>query len=220
MECSMSLYEEPLLDRDFNMSSCELSDENVIAETSFLNSLDRLTVDILHVLCKAEGLPSIGNKKEIAERLAAKTASKLKGKDSVVRNQLDQASECVNYIEDRSKAEVHRKEAGNNVEQVESNYDEGSNKRFHEPLSVFLNQNEDNRLGEERRYLILEKFLEKSLQAILAKALVEMKQSLYVIGNKVEENKFWPESWDIAAALDNSISEDSIEAALREKLIV
>ncbi|CAG8599865.1 4363_t:CDS:2 [Cetraspora pellucida] len=118
------------------MSPCELADENVVAETSFLNNLDRLTVDILHVLCEVKELPSVKNKKEM-----------LKG----------QASKHVNYIDNR-----------------------------------FINHNEKDRLGEERRYLILKKFLEKSLQVTLAKALGKMKQSLYVIGNKVEKNKFWP----------------------------
>ncbi|CAG8476832.1 12770_t:CDS:2 [Cetraspora pellucida] len=275
MERSMSLYEEPLLDRDFNTSPCELADENVVAETSFLNSLDRLMVDTLRMLCEAEGLPSVGNKKEMAERLAVKTVSKLKGKDLAIRNQLGQASERANYVDDRSGAEVRRKEASSNMEQVESIYDEGSDKRFHEPSrNGFMNQGKDDRLGEERRYLMLERSSEKSLQATLAKALGEMKQSLYVIGNKVEEDKFWPEikmnrprdqyeydewrrigkeldealltkslepvvrarelaytwvytlrvankeGWDIAAALRDSVNEDPMEAALREKLIV
>ncbi|CAG8509206.1 4178_t:CDS:2 [Cetraspora pellucida] len=212
MERSMSLLEESGLERDQDVSLCEPSEEGVVAESNFLNSLDRLTVDTLRVLCEAEGLSNAGTKKDMAERLAAKTASKLKGKDLAVSNQL------VNMLIMLMIGQEQR----------------------------FMNQGENDRLGEERRYLMLERSLEKSLQVTLAKALDEMKQSLYVISNKVKEDKFWPEikmdrprdqvrelaytqaytfhvankeGWDIAAALRDSVSEDPMEANLREKLI-
>ncbi|CAG8676802.1 12441_t:CDS:1, partial [Cetraspora pellucida] len=47
----------------------------------------------------------------MAERLAIKTASKLKKKDLAARNQLGQAIKHVSYVEYRLKAEVYKKEA-------------------------------------------------------------------------------------------------------------
>ncbi|CAG8506379.1 16687_t:CDS:2 [Cetraspora pellucida] len=85
MERFMSLYEKPLLDRNMNEFFYELLDENLVAETSFLNSLDRLTVDMLCVLCKAEMLPSVETKK------------------------LGKASEHASYVEVRLGAVVHIK---------------------------------------------------------------------------------------------------------------
>ncbi|CAG8691319.1 12888_t:CDS:2, partial [Cetraspora pellucida] len=169
-----------------------------------------------------EGLSSVGTKKDMPERLAEKTASKLKEKDLAVINQVGQASDCVSYVEDQLEEEVHRKD-------------------------------EEDKLSEERKYLMLERSLEKSLQATLVKALNEMKQSLHVIGNKVEEDKFWQEvkmnrprdqhkinvgvqklayiqvytlrvpnkeGQNIAAALRDSVSEDLMEAALKEKFFL
>ncbi|CAG8509225.1 4179_t:CDS:2 [Cetraspora pellucida] len=78
---------------------------------------------------------------------------------------------------------------------------------------------------------MLERSLEKSLQATLTKALSEMKQSLHIIGNKVEEDKFWPEEkmdrprdqyeyneWRrIGKELDEALLSKSLELVIRAR---
>ncbi|CAG8522829.1 3422_t:CDS:2 [Cetraspora pellucida] len=50
---------------------------------SLKNSLDRLTIDTLKVVCRGEGLFESGTKKDLVERLADRVLSKAKGKDRV-----------------------------------------------------------------------------------------------------------------------------------------
>ncbi|CAG8826305.1 8865_t:CDS:2, partial [Dentiscutata erythropus] len=72
---NMSFIEESEITS--NLPVQEVQDE---PDTGFKNSLDRLTLDTLRVLCNAEGLSSSGAKKELVERFAAKTSNKIRGK--------------------------------------------------------------------------------------------------------------------------------------------
>ncbi|CAG8572697.1 11509_t:CDS:2, partial [Racocetra fulgida] len=110
---------------------------------------------------------------------------------------------------------------------------------------TMMNQSKD-RLLEESRYLNLKRSLEKLLQPTLAKAINKLKQTFYLGSNHDEEldeaikskslepiqkacdlaytraytlrvaNK---ESWDVASALNDTESNNPMEAILKEKLL-
>ncbi|CAG8533591.1 23099_t:CDS:2 [Cetraspora pellucida] len=138
-----------------------MQDKSVLAEMEFRNSLNRLTLDTLRVLCYAEGLSSLGSKKKLVERFASRTLSKIKGKVVEINN--------VGYLNEELDSQVEesfRAENRNNLDK--------------------------KKLTEEKRYMLLERSLEKSLQAILLKALEKLKQNLNGIGNQ-DEDRLWPE---------------------------
>ncbi|CAG8788996.1 15316_t:CDS:1, partial [Cetraspora pellucida] len=83
----MSFIEDHM-ERSFSLSTQEVQDESVSTDTSFRNSRDRLTLDTLRILCSVEGLSSSGSKKDLVERFASRTSSKIKGKVGKVNDAL------------------------------------------------------------------------------------------------------------------------------------
>ncbi|CAG8493783.1 3833_t:CDS:2, partial [Cetraspora pellucida] len=236
-------FEEPL-EEVLNLSTRDTLVELDSSDTTFKNSLDRLTLDTLRILCNAEGLSVSGSKKELADCFALKMASKMKEKGPVELPNSFQVNED------------HDNQAGDRLR--------GNNRRF-DQARVFdqsvesgemlgRNHMAEEKVLEERRFLSLERSLEKSLQATLIKAMEEMKSSLQLAGNR-DEDKFWPEvkmdrprdqfeynewrkigreldeallskslepieGWDVASALKDPASEDPLEASLKEKLML
>ncbi|CAG8486927.1 16553_t:CDS:2 [Cetraspora pellucida] len=205
----MSLYEEPLVKKDQSAFPYNSQNESVVISTGFMNNLNRLTLDTLRMLCKAKELSVSGSKKDLTERLTAKTAVKLREKESEKK-----------AMKDNMRSEVCRK--GLNEEQHKIYYNIGAEK------------------------FMLESQRGKLLQAMLTKALADLKQTLHVhkIGKELDEalyTKFLKlivkvqklayiqaytlqvvniKGWDIASAFRDLVSEDPIEVALREKLVL
>ncbi|CAG8479287.1 10366_t:CDS:2, partial [Scutellospora calospora] len=160
-------FEEPL-EEVLNLSTRDTLVEPDSTDTTFKNSLDRLTLDTLRVLCNTEDLSVSGSKKELADRFALKIANKMKEKGPVeLSNSFQVNEDHDNQARDRLKGNNHRSnQARNHIA--------------------------EERVLEERRFLSLKRSLEKSLQATLMKAIEEMKSSLQSAGNR-DEDKFWLE---------------------------
>ncbi|CAG8843798.1 9507_t:CDS:1, partial [Racocetra persica] len=150
---------------NLNLLTLETQEESASTDTGFKNSLDRLTVDTLTVLCSAEGLSCSGSKKELVERFASRTSNKIKGKTSDLSDILHPNDVHDNQADERPKGESRKRGFGYS-DQLDEVYYTGTNKVLQESLGNTLGGDmSDRRLSEERKYMLLEKSLEKSLQA-------------------------------------------------------
>ncbi|CAG8438935.1 10486_t:CDS:2 [Dentiscutata heterogama] len=174
-----------------NLLILKTQEDTTSTDSGFKNSLDRLTVDTLRMLCSAEGLPCSGSKKELVERFALRMSNKIKGKVSNFSEMLHPNNEHDIKVEERLKGESRKKDFGYS-DKLDEIYYTGANKSFQESSNNTLS--------------------EKSLQATVLKALEEMKQSLYVVGSR-DEDRFWPEE------LDEALLFKSIEPIVRAREI-
>ncbi|CAG8446014.1 4009_t:CDS:1 [Cetraspora pellucida] len=134
------------------------------------NSLERMTAETLRVLCQAEGLSEVGAKKELVERLVGRVVSKAKGKGRV-----EGCSQDRDFWDERMSLESEDV-VRDTVEKRTEN--EANTEVQNDSLS-------------DSRYIVLEKSLEKTVQATLGKALEDFKrcvQSVY----SVEDDRYWP----------------------------
>ncbi|CAG8566241.1 10790_t:CDS:2 [Racocetra fulgida] len=220
----MSSLGKELIEKDVESTPIQELQE-VASDSSFKNNLDRLTIETLRLLCFVEGLPEIENKKDLAEHFATKLLNNIKGKETTNVDDSWQGDKEYYY---------------GTYNQARSIYDVSENILWNHTEGTYI---------EDRRYISLKKSLEKSLQAILAKALEEIKISLRL--SEKQENKDWSEvkinrprnqfeyeewrkvgklldealmskSWnqDVAAALKESCNESPLETMFKEKLMV
>ncbi|CAG8540708.1 18040_t:CDS:2 [Cetraspora pellucida] len=185
-------FEDPL-EEVLNLSTCDTPVEPDSADMTFKNSLDRLTLDTLRILCNAEGLSVSGSKKELADRFALKMASKMKEKGPVeLPNSFQVNEDRDNQAGDRLKGNNRRFDQARVFDQSVEFGETSGRVADDTPESVLWNRMAEEKVLEERRFLSLERSLEKSLQATLMKAMKEMKSSLQSAGNR-DEDKSWPE---------------------------
>ncbi|CAG8595193.1 3463_t:CDS:1, partial [Cetraspora pellucida] len=148
-------------------------------EQSLRNSLDRLTIDTLKVVCRGEGLSERGMKKDLVERLADRVLSKAKGKDKVTDN-----IQVGNIRESRMSFDV--KEG-----LQDSSYKGRSCETFDTVRSGGVDEiGGEGYLDFDQQYVAFEKSMEKTMQAMVGKVVGEIKKSIQPVQN-VEENKYW-----------------------------
>ncbi|CAG8656053.1 984_t:CDS:2 [Cetraspora pellucida] len=172
-------------------------------EMNLRNSLDRLTIDTLKVVCRGEGLSEKGNKKELVERLADRVLSKAKRKDRVVDNT-----------------------QGRNIGEGRMGFD--AEERLHD--NIARNRSLDNVNGEGigsegARYtgygaiwisISIGRYMDNAILSnnwdIISKAseVVAMRAFVLRIANH--------EGWNIAAEIGDKSSDDPIEVLFHDKL--
>ncbi|CAG8777979.1 13260_t:CDS:2 [Cetraspora pellucida] len=162
------------------------------------NSLECMTAETLRVLCQAEGFSEVGAKKELVERLVGRVVSKAKGKGRV-----EGCSQDRDFWDERMSLES---------EDVVRDTDE---KRIENEANAEV----QNDSLSDSRYIVLEKLLEKTVQATLGKALEDFKSGASLEATRAfmlrVANK---ERWNVAASIKNPANDDPIEAYFHEKL--
>ncbi|CAG8439411.1 17262_t:CDS:10 [Cetraspora pellucida] len=154
---------------------------------------------MLRILSNEEGLSVSGSKKELADHFVLKMASKMMKKEPV---------ELPNSFQ-------INKDHDNQAERVADDTSE----------NILLNYMAEEKVLKERRFLSLERSLEKLLQTTLMKAIEKMKSSLQLAGNQ-DENKFWLESLELIvrareiAYTQAYMFENPLKAFLKKKLML
>ncbi|CAG8590762.1 16405_t:CDS:2 [Cetraspora pellucida] len=188
----MSLHKEQI-EGNFNLL---VHEESVSAKSSFKNSLDRLILDTLWLLCSAERLSGLGSKKELIERFAARMTSKLKEK-VVEFNDLGQ-----------------REEMRCSMDHLDSCCDADMERFMHDaPSNVLQGNRSKEKPFEENSYMMLEKSLKK-VKMERPRDQFEYDEWAYTV--RVTKK----EGWDIASALSDLVIEDFMKASLRERLVL
>ncbi|CAG8456977.1 20186_t:CDS:2 [Cetraspora pellucida] len=216
---------EDLLEEVLNLSMHDISVKPDSADMTFKNSLDRLTLDTLRILCNAEGLSVSGFKKELADHFALKMASKIKEKESVkLPNSFQVNEDCDNQARDRLKGNNHRFDRAQVFDQsvefgkmLERVADDTPEKIFEEIITS--NVNESNRRDKSSLQLAGNQNENKSWPEVKmdrprdqAREIAYMRAYMLRVVNK--------EGWDVASALKDPASKDPLEASLKEKLML
>ncbi|CAG8566091.1 12638_t:CDS:2 [Cetraspora pellucida] len=150
---------------------CVLKDSaEKISQQSVKSGLDRLSMETLKMMCKGEGLPETGAKKELVERLAMRIISKAKGKG------VENSNQCKDTWDEKS---------GNVLDILTREKDERRSDINDGSFGV------QECVIPDLQYMALEKSLEKTVQATMEKVVGEFKRNVQEL-QQDEGDKYWP----------------------------